>query len=307
MKFALIADVHGNLPSLEAALRDAAEQGAQGVLLAGDYIISAPWPAETADRLIGLKNARMVRGNEERYLHVPDGDDGQFAVSRFCRDALGPERIAFFDSMPERLECEACGVRVHMAHSSEAFIGSAETGSFSTAKLPVRYGDRPVPRGELLQDIRTALAGDERIVALSPGVYIFGHTHSQWHARFGDVLLVNPGSCGLPLDCGEGGAAYSLLTLENGRADVEERRVPCDVEAVIAHAKTTPMYASAHIWCEVIFREWRMRRENTMYFLRYAEMYAQRIGDSRRPFAKDTWEAAFSAWQQDGCPIVPEK
>ena len=305
MKYALIADIHGNLPALEAVLKDAAAQGADGYWLAGDYIISAPWPEETADRLMGLKNARMICGNEERYLHVPDGDDGQFAVSRFCRDALGPDRIAFFDALPDKAEFDACGVRVHMAHSSEAFIGDAETGPFSTAKLPIRYGDRPVPKEERLGDIRNALALDPRIAALRPGIYIFGHTHNQWHARFGDVLLVNPGSCGLPLDMGEGGAAYSLLTIENGRAEVEERRAEYDVEAVIAHAKTTPMYAAACVWCEVIFREWRMRRENIMYFLRYAERFAQRTGDSRRPFAKDTWEHAFAAWTAEGCPIVP--
>ena len=44
---AIIYDVHGNLPALEAVLADARDAGAQRFLLGGDYALFGPFPAET--------------------------------------------------------------------------------------------------------------------------------------------------------------------------------------------------------------------------------------------------------------------
>ena len=43
MKYAIIADVHGNMPALKLVLEDAQKRGAESYLLAGDYSIRAPW------------------------------------------------------------------------------------------------------------------------------------------------------------------------------------------------------------------------------------------------------------------------
>ena len=77
---------------------------------------------------------------------------------------------------------------------------------------------------------------------------------------------------------------------------MEERRIPYDVEALITQVKATEQYAEARIWSETIFAEWRTRREKVASLLWYAEEYATRIGDPRRPFAKDTWQAAYAEW-----------
>lgn len=303
MKYAVISDIHGNLPALELALGDAEQMGAQAFLFAGDYCISAPWAAGVVQRMQAAPNALAVCGNEERYLHLPDGEDGQFTVSRWTGRSLQPEQIAWLDSLPEQLAWECEGVALHMAHDSQVFIGDAETGEFRTELLPLRY-PAGIPHEALLQDVRGTLAGSaafrKRLEQLPKGVYIFGHTHSQWHAFFDDHLFLNPGSCGMPLDCGDFGAAYALLTVEGGRCSVEERRVPYDVEALIARVRQTDQYRAARVWSELIFCEWRSCRERVMYFLRHAQRYAQQIGDSRRPFMPDTWEAAYEDWLQNG-------
>lgn len=307
MKYAVIADVHGNWPMLKRVLDDAGRQGAEGFLFAGDYCIRAPWPNEVTQALRAANPAWIVRGNEEKYLHIPDGDDGQFAISRWCRQELKPEYRDWLDSLPERVDLSCEGVEIHMAHSSEVFFGDAELRRFSTRMLPLRYPDGPVSREFFRADVRQTLERDERfqrrLAALPGGVYIFGHTHSQWHARFGDHLLINPGACGQPLDCQASfGAPYTLLTVERGRATVEERRVPCDAEALIAQVKASGQYRAAPVWSELVFREWREGRENATYFLRYAEAYAGRIGDAARPFSRSTFRAAYEAWLREANP-----
>ena len=47
----------------------------------------------------------------------------------------------------------------------------------------------------------------------------------------------------------------------------------------------------------MIFKEWMTGHEKLFFFLKYVEEFAQRIGDERRPFAHDTWQAAYEEWE----------
>lgn len=302
MKYAIVADVHGNAPALRHVMEDALRNGAQGFLFAGDYCVSAPWADDVVDLMRQAPGAVYVRGNEEKYLHLPDGDDAQFAISRWTARNMKVQNIAWLDALPEKVCFEDGGVRIEMAHSSEAFIGQAEMRHFKTRQLVWRYPQN-VSQAEKLADMRSTLAKDEELLVtagkLPKGVYIFGHTHSQWNMQVGDVLLVNPGSCGLPVDCVAFGAPYTLLTVENGAWKVEERRVLYDVETLIADVKRTGQYAAAPEWSEMIFAEWRTCREMALYMLRYIDAYARRKGDGRRPFMPDTWTEGFAAWRAE--------
>ncbi|MBQ8200760.1 MAG: metallophosphoesterase family protein [Clostridia bacterium] len=297
MKYAIISDIHGNAPALRLALDDARTQGAEGFLFAGDYVISAPWSNEVIHLLKHTPSAHFIRGNDEDHLNVPDGDDGQYEVSRWCAGNLTPENRRWLDTLPQQITVSCGNVVIRMAHSSEAFVGKSLHERFRTSILPSRYPDGPVCRDTLLQDFRSLWEGDafrRHIQRLPKGVYVFGHNHIQTWADYDGRILINPGSCGLPLDCGRFGAAYTLLTIENGRCSVEERRVPYDVEALISQVKRTGQYQSARVWSETIFSEWRTCREKVFFLLQHAEEYAFRIGDPRRPFARETWEAAYA-------------
>ena len=54
MKYAVIADVHGNYPALRAVLDDAERRGISRYLFAGDYCISNPYPDEAARESITI-------------------------------------------------------------------------------------------------------------------------------------------------------------------------------------------------------------------------------------------------------------
>jgi predicted phosphodiesterase len=65
---AVLADVHGVLPALEAVLAERDVQGAEVIVLAGD-IASGPQPVETLDLLTSLgERVVWVRGNADREL-----------------------------------------------------------------------------------------------------------------------------------------------------------------------------------------------------------------------------------------------
>ena len=308
VKYAIIADIHGNMPALELVLKDARQHGAQAYLLAGDYSIRAPWFNEVAAELRRLPNARAVCGNEERYFHLPKGDDAQYAICYWAAKRIHPDHLAWLDSLPERLHWQENGTGFHMAHTLGAFLGDEMTHLFRTSVLAQRYPDRPILKERFLSDNRRLMQSQpyfaDRLAALPEGIYIYGHNHAQTHMRFGNHLFINPGSCGHPLDCMHFGACYTLLTVENGEWLVEERRIPYDPTPLIEAVKQTEQYEAAPVWSGLMFLDWTTCYEHIVPFLRYAEAYARRVGDSRRPFMADTFRQAFDEWCEKGCPMV---
>jgi diadenosine tetraphosphatase ApaH/serine/threonine PP2A family protein phosphatase len=198
---ALLYDVHGNLPALEAVLADAGDAGADRFLLGGDYALFGPFPSETVARLRELPVARWLRGNGERWVahprEAPHDETVQGAIEA-CRWTLGAGDVHALGELPEQHVEE--GARY--CHASPI----SDVRSFSPST------DEPDADSELLGD-----AAEARVV--------FGHTHLAF-ARRGpnDVELVNPGSVGMPFD-GDPRAAYAVVH-DDGR--VEHRRVEYD-------------------------------------------------------------------------------
>jgi predicted phosphodiesterase len=68
MRVAVLADIHSNLPALDAVLADVAAAGVDAIVLNGD-MATGPMPAQTLERLAGLGGkAVWVRGNADREL-----------------------------------------------------------------------------------------------------------------------------------------------------------------------------------------------------------------------------------------------
>ena len=205
MTLALLYDMHGNLPALDAVLADAREAGATRFLLGGDYAMFGPWPRETVERLRELEDAQWIRGNVDRWVANPaDAPDHPMPQSGIaaCRDELGDALVQELGALPEQLIVD--GVRY--CHASPV----SDLRSF----LPEPGADE----AELLDGVT------ERCV-------VFGHTHLQFaRESVGGIELVNPGSVGVPLD-GDTRAAYALMSQDG---EVEHRRVEYDAPASAA-------------------------------------------------------------------------
>ena len=308
-KIGIISDVHGNLPAFQAVLADAKAQGIGQFVIAGDYCLSGAWPDGCIETLRALPNAKIIRGNEERYLENLIGKDqsnwtdGQMQISYWNYRNIRKENLDYVLNLPHTIDFTCNGVNIHVAHGSDTFLGACEFGKFGPAVLAKKYGQEPVTPRRLSDDIHKLLDNDpdvsDILKNLEDGVYIFGHSHVQWsyQAKDKNVWLVNPGSCGLPLDCIRDSVPYDILTVTDaGEVQLEEVRVAFSKETYAEQLKQTTQYTQARVWTEVILRELLTAREHLTFFLQFAEQYAKKIGDSKRPFSVETWEAAFDAW-----------
>jgi diadenosine tetraphosphatase ApaH/serine/threonine PP2A family protein phosphatase len=195
---ALLYDVHGNLPALEAVLADAG--AVEGHLVGGDVALFGPWPVETVERLRALEGARWLRGNGERWAGAP-GDAPRDPVVQGAiaagREALGTALVEELAALPPSVDL---GDGTRCWHASPV----SDVRSF----LPEPGEDE-----------------DELLAGVTDRRLIFGHTHLPFARRAASgVELVNPGSVGMSLD-GDPRAAYALLH-DDGR--IEHRRVAYD-------------------------------------------------------------------------------
>lgn len=309
MRFAIISDIHGNLPALDAVLEDAKNNNVDSFIFVGDYCLSNPYPNECIQRMRDLDKKYIIRGNEEKYLeNLIDKDqtmwtDGQMQISYYCYRAISTDNLDFLLSMPNTLELSFHDVNLHVAHSSAEFIDDCEHKEWSTSKVARRYENRIVTADSFRSDIHDYFDGNDRFQQifseLEQGVYIFGHSHIQWSYKSKDekTILINPGACGLPLDGVIGSIPYIILDITDaGNIIVEEKRIPFDMEAYIDVLIKSDQFVEANVWSNIIIQELRTAREHLFYFLRFVEKYADQIGDKRRPFMLDTWEKAYELW-----------
>ena len=309
MRFAVISDIHGNSPALKAVLSDAKEQGITHFLFAGDYCLSGPWPDECLDIIGAIPEKHIVRGNEEKYLeNLIRKDqslwtDGQMQISYWCYRNVRQDNLEYMLGLPYRDEFECNGVKIHMSHHSTDFIGEHPFATWNSPVFAERMSKDGKTPEKILSDMNRERDEDpvfqEALSALEEGVYIFGHSHIQWSYASKDkkTYLINPGSCGLPLDGLKDSMPYAVLDIsDTGEITVEEKRVPFDKADYIRKVMETSQYREANVWSRVIFRELSEATEQLHFFLLFTEQYARDIGDDRRPYALETWEKAYEAW-----------
>ena len=205
-RVAVIADVHGNLPALEAVLAEPDVAAADLVVSAGDAV-AGPMPRECFDALRSLGDrVAFVRGNADRLVVARDPEHGL----DWCAERLGDERLAELARWPLTTSVDVDGLgRVLVCH---AVPDDDET-----------IVTRMTPEPELV----TAFADAEA------DVVVCGHTHIQFDRPAGSKRVVNAGSVGSPYE-GRRGAFWVLLGDE-----VEHRRTDYDAEAAAAALRAT--------------------------------------------------------------------
>ena len=196
---ALLYDIHGNLPALDAVLADARE--ADEFFVGGDIASFGAWPVETIERLREL-DAEWIRGNADRWLvESPDIPELMLEVVERSREMIGEELSRELAALPE----SATHGATHYCHASPM----SDMDSFY-----------PEPHD----------TDEERLMGIEAQRVVFGHTHLSFERPGpGGIELVNPGSVGMPLD-GDHRAAYAVIDGDR----VERRRVEYDWEASVA-------------------------------------------------------------------------
>lgn len=224
MRYALISDIHANLPALEAVLGDIDRRpDVDATYHIGDLVGYAPWPDETV-ALLRRRGIHGVAGNYDStvaadYKHCgcryedPRQEELSHLSYAWTRAHVSPETKRYLGGLPFRIDLRplgghAGGPTVFLLHGNQVL---------NTVYV---FEERP--------DSFLAKMG-ESVAARAGDVVAFGHTHKPWQRRIDGVLFVNTGSVGRPKD-GDPRAGYVLLDADASGARAQVVRVDYDVE-----------------------------------------------------------------------------
>jgi predicted phosphodiesterase len=227
MRYALISDIHANLPALEAVLEHIRARGDVACTYhLGDLVGYAPWPNEVVSLLRGSRveglagNYDSTVGLDYKHCGCKYEDPRQEELSHlsfeWTKAHSSAEAKSYLASLPFRLD-----LRPEGGHTP----GSTIVLVHGTPTLNTLYWteDRPDSFCTKMAAHAGAKSGD---------VVCFGHTHKPWHRIVEGVHFVNTGSVGRPKD-GDWRAGYALLDVRAGEVRVEFVRVEYDVEATM--------------------------------------------------------------------------
>ena len=305
MKYAIISDVHGNYPALAAVLADAKKQRVDGYLLLGDYYCEMPWPNEVVDAVRALPHAHVVQGNKEGYLTELAKQDQetwiyeQFATLYWNYRSLRPDNMDYLMHLPDELLIkEADGTTFHLFHNPGYLFNGTLLEALS-GKNYVLWRKTPLTHQNYIEHIRQRIDADRELLEKFSGipkcVYLFGHTHVQWHLKIGKSLIINPGACGLPVDFNPT-APYTTLEYDNGTFRVEEHRVTYNVAQAIADYKRSSLYTSAKLWSDITIEQLWDAEGRTIFFLESLDAVADELGRTEQPYGNDVFHLAAERW-----------
>ena len=224
MRYALLSDIHANLPALRAVLADIDERAnIDATYHLGDLTGYAPWPNEVV-ALLREREIPGIAGNYDStvatdYKHCgcradsPHEEELSHLSYEWTRSHVTAETKRYLASLPFRIDIRPLGG--HVSGSTITLIHGNQT--LNTVYVTE---DRPDSFLEKMARDIGARAGD---------VICFGHTHKQWQRVVGGIQFINTGSVGRPKD-GNWRACYVLLSVEPTGVRVEFVRVPYEVD-----------------------------------------------------------------------------
>ncbi len=221
-RVAVLADIHGVLPALEAVLAEKDVQTADAIVLAGD-IASGPQPVETLDLLVSLgERVVWVRGNADREL--VEMARGQFdreppdPVSPWAAEQLRPDQVELLASLPTTVTI-GDALYCHATPRDDEEMVLVDSPISRWARV---FSDLP-------EDIRTVVCG---------------HTHMPFARQVDRRLVVNAGSVGMPY--GAPGPSWALLTPDG----VQLRRSALDADAAADQLIKASSYPGREAWVD---------------------------------------------------------
>jgi len=222
-RVAVITDIHGNLPALDATLERIERLGIDRVFCGGDLVGYGPDPNEVC-AVIEQRRIPTIYGNYDYAIARDEHDCGCAYVTAHDR-ALGQLSVEwtlantserskrFMRGLPFDLRFSVGGAEVHLVHGSPRKVNE-----YLFEDKPARLYER--------------LAADEHGAALA-----FGHTHKPWIREHGGLLFVNCGSVGKPKD-GDPRGAFAVLAASAWGVEATIERVDYDADAVAADIRT---------------------------------------------------------------------
>lgn len=296
-RLAVLSDIHGNLPALEAVLADVKRQDVDGLIVAGDFT-GGPQPQEALD-LLSASDAWMIRGNGEDYYLACDRGEGppgwregqQFAAIRWSYERLRPEGLATIASMPEQRVIALDGTGpVRVVHGSPQSAREHLIPERDPVAVRVYREAGILEPGAQPSPLWLAVDG------VGEAVLVCGHSHIPWQQEEAGLLVVNAGSAGASNN-GDWRAQYALLEWRAGRWRAAHRYVAYDLDRTQAAYRDSGYLAEGGAFARACLLGIESGRNVPGRLVAHVNAVAAGVGLSNRLVVPDqVWYAAVASF-----------
>jgi predicted phosphodiesterase len=228
---AVIADVHGVLPVLEAVMAEPDLRAADRIVVCGDHA-AGPQPVEVLDLLAGMDNVVLVRGNADRELVAlgrgePSTVGEPYEIDAWAAAQLSPEHIQLLADLPHPVTLEVRGF------GKIVFCHGTPRDDDEVVLVDTRLEQWADVFADLPDEIRTVVCV---------------HTHMPYMRLVDRRTVLNRGSVGMPY--GGPGGHWALLREGN----VSFRRVDIDLDTAVAQVVAGSTYPDRRTWADFYIR-----------------------------------------------------
>jgi predicted phosphodiesterase len=286
MRIAILADIHGNMPALEAVLGALERLQPDQVVVDGDIINAVPFSAQVID-CVRAQPWVVVRGNHEFYYldhgtarAFPGSDDPErWGQLLWLMGHISPQQGAYLAMLPDECTFYVPGTQpLRIAHGVP---GRNRVGFYRGQSDAAMAAEIDGVREQTLISAHTHVQIDRHIVmdsdlqaelAAAPhaGAELHIHTplaHRHWH-------VINPGSVGLPLD-GRPLAQFAVIDsvseqVARGGWRVTHHAIAYDRRRALEAYTTTGMLSAGGVMSQLFFWEVITAELEIVRFYRWA-------------------------------------
>jgi len=312
MRIALLADIHGNLPALEAVLAELDRLQPDQVVVDGDLINGVPFSPEVIDRVRALDWA-VVRGNHEFY-YLDFGtardvygshDRERWGQLHWLVERITPTQGAYLAMLPDERTFYLPGAQpVRITHGVP---GRNRVGFYAHQPAEQIIADiYAIPERTLIsahshvQVDRHLCVDPDLLSRLQSNPHLDGLLNEQavlprdWH-------VINPGSVGLPLG-GNPAAHFALLenvpeSVAPGGWRATMQQVAYDRRPALAAFAETGMLSAGGVITQLFYWEVVTAQPEIIFFYRWAREYGfdpeHDIGATFRAYMAATQRDAY--------------
>ena len=234
----MLADIHGNAEALGAVLAEARGLAIDQWWALGDLVLFGSRPVEVLETLAELPGIAYVAGNTDRYVVTGEQPHPHETPAQAVGDLDLVERYAAMAG--------AIGWTRGALVQADRLSALSHLPSELRMQLPddsVLLGVHASPGRDDGPGIN-ATCGDEeladRLVNAGANTVVGGHTHDPTDRQAGGVRALNPGSVGVPRNCGH--ASWMVIDAQADGLHVDLREVAFDVDAAVRdlHGRSYP-------------------------------------------------------------------
>ncbi|MEC0238424.1 metallophosphoesterase family protein [Paenibacillus dokdonensis] len=217
-RIAIISDIHGNIPALQAVLEDIEERQISRIFCIGDLIGKGP-NSDLAVDMIRNSCEFVIQGNWDKYITEPSDEN---PTVTWHRNKLGIDRLEYLRELPFSIEFYVSGRFTRLVHASpRSLFERIQPGDSFDSRLSL------FDHSDLCQH------------QVQADIFGYGDIHNAYIQNFQNKTLFNVGSVGNPLEITQ--ASYAIL---EGQFDQRESRpysiqlvrVPYNIELSIEQA-----------------------------------------------------------------------